>query len=175
MKDGNFIPSTPCPKPLPREKKQAQPLKRTAIKQKPYELKRTPLKPSEKPIAQMSAKQAANLRKYETGKRAKYDGVQVCSGCGANSGLTCSHLVARSHSFELVSEPLNHECQCFNCHSLTESGQYFALKNGLKLLERLWSGLGEIGKQRFWHVWNQWPMNQSLWQMSPLYDPEIHC
>ena len=177
MKDGNFTPSTPFPKSEPKEKKQPQPIRKVSAKRKAeienglVQLKvHTPIKQSTKPIKQVSAKQAANLRAYENNKREKYDGVQVCSGCGANSGLTCSHLVARSHSFELVAEPLNHECQCHNCHELTERGQFYQLRNGLKLLERLWSSLGKAGKQRFHYVINQWPQNQNLWQHSSMLD-----
>jgi hypothetical protein len=123
------------------------------------------------PIRKVSAKQAANLKAYEQGKRDKYSNEpEVCTGCGRHGQISCSHLVARSHSFELVSEKQNHEMQCFNCADLTERGQFFALKNGLKLLERLWNGLGEKGRQRFWYVVTQWPQNQDLWQQSQFFD-----
>ncbi len=159
----------PFPKPDPKPKKQRQPLKRTAIIRKTYTLKKSPIK-------KVSTKQAKNLKKYEEGKREKYETQNpVCSGCGrCDVGISCSHLVGRSHSFELVSEVLNHEPQCFNCADKTETGRFFELRNGLKLLERLWGALGEDGKQRFWYIWNQWPQNQSLWQMSSFYDSEIH-
>lgn len=127
-----------------------------------------------KPLRKISTKQAANLRKYEAGKREKYDGAHICTGCESPYMVSCSHLVARSHSFDMVAEKDNHECQCYNCADLTERGQYYHLKNGLALMERLWNGLGEMGKQRFWYIWNQWPQNQSLWQMSSFYDSEIH-
>ncbi len=85
-------------------------------------------------------------------------------------GVSCSHLVARSHSFDLVGEKSNHEMQCFVCAEATESGRFFELKNGLSLLERLWSSLGEAGKQRFRYVINQWHQNQDLWQHSQFFD-----
>lgn len=159
-----------CPKPPPRQKATPKPIRKVSLKrQAEIEAGLIQVKPAT-PIKQVSPKQAANLRKYEAGKREKYDGLQVCTGCGTNYGLTCSHLVSRSHSFELVAEPLNHECQCHNCHALYEAGHLYQLKNGLKLLERLWGSLGEAGKRRFHYVINQWPANQDLWQHSSMLD-----
>jgi hypothetical protein len=152
----------PYAKPEPRPPKVQQPLKRT------------PIKGNGKSIAKVSQKQAANLRAYERGKREKYDGAHICTGCGSPYMVSCSHLVARSHSFDMVAEKSNHECQCFNCADLTERGQYFQLKNGLALMERLWGGLGQIGRERFWKIWNQWSANQSLWQHSQFFNPHIH-
>lgn len=138
----------------------------------PKPAKRLP-KPKTK-IRQVSAKQAKNLRIYEAGKREKYGNTpDVCTGCGRVGQISCSHLVARSHSFDLVAEILNHERQCFSCADLTERGQYFMLNNGLKLLERLYNGLGEPGKQRFRYVINQWQQNLQLWEQSTFFDPDF--
>lgn len=150
---------TPYPKPEPRPKKQPMPLKRTQLPQGP------------------SSRQAAKIRAYEVGKREKYseaDGPTICTGCGRNEGMSCSHLVGRARSFDLIDEPSNHESQCFACHEATESGRFFQLKNGLALLERLWDGLGVMGRQRFWQSLYQWPQNRDLWQHSSFYDKEIH-
>ena len=148
---------TPYPKPEPRPKKQPTPLKRTQLPQGP------------------SSKQSANLRKYEQGKREKYGTIpHICTGCDCNTGLSCSHLVGRSHSFDMVADKSNHEMQCARCHDATERGQFFELRNGLRLLEKLWGGLGDIGRQRFWHVLYQWPQNRDLWAHSSFYNSEIH-
>lgn len=167
------------PKPEPRQKKQPRPLRQISEKRQKaidaglVQLKvRTPIKQSTTPIKQVSQKQAANLRAYEKGKAAKYEADnRLCESCErSDRGISCSHLVARSHSFDMVADTNNHLRQCFVCAGMVESGRFFQLQNGLKLLERLWSGLGEKGKERFRYVLQQWPQNQDLWQFSAMVD-----
>lgn len=158
------------PKPEPRPKKQPQPIRKISLKRQ-AEIDSGLFQPkSPMPIKQVSAKQAANLRQYEKGKREKYQpDNRVCESCNrSDRGISCSHLVARSHSFDMVADNNNHVQQCFVCAEKVETGRFFELRNGLKLLERLWSGLGEMGKQRFRYVLNQWPQNQDLWQHSSM-------
>lgn len=151
--DGYFY-----PKPEPRPKKQPKPLKRT------------PLNTARKPIAQTSSKQRAKLAEYEQAKRQNYGQDEPCFCCGrSDAGVTCSHLVARSHSFDLVAESLNFVPMCHACHDKTECGRYFELRNGLKLMERL-TGLGEPGKLRLRYILNQWDENAELWAHSALFD-----
>lgn len=171
-----MLSGTPFPKSEPRPKKVATPIPKVSAKRKEQIEKGLYILKVGKPLKQITAKQAKNLAAYEKGKREKYEpDNRVCESCGrSDRGISCSHLVARSHSFELVSEPINHAQQCFVCSEATESGRFFELKNGLKLLERLWSGLGEAGKQRFRYVLNQWPQNKDLWKLSSFFDSEIH-
>lgn len=151
--DGYFY-----PKPAPRPKKQPKPLKRT------------PLNKARKPILQTSAKQRAKLAEYEQAKRENYSQQKPCFCCGRmDRGVTCSHLVGRSHSFELVSEALNFIPQCHECHRLTEQGRYFQLQNGLKLMERL-TGLGGAGLMRLRYILNQFDENTELWAHSALFE-----
>lgn len=128
-------------------------------------------------MPQQSSKQAAKLASYEKGKRAKYgDTPDVCESCGRNDlGISCSHIVPRSHSFALVDYPANHKKQCFVCHQLTEEMRFWMLGDGLKIMELLWDGLGGIGRQRFWKAYHAHDgMNANLWKQSTFYNPEIH-
>ena len=144
------------------------------LKKKPYQLKRTPLKQSNKPIKQQSTKQAAKLASYEKGKREKYDiDLRVCECCGANDGgISCSHIVSRSTSHALLDYPLNHVAACYNCHDDMECLRYYKLKNGLKIMGLLFDGLGGIGKQllrkALYHK-DHGELNMNLWKMSPFY------
>lgn len=172
------------PKPAPRikpedtrtfQQKYGNPIDRSKYK---FNLKRTPLKQSSKPIRQQSAKQAKLLNSYEKGKVEKYENTpDVCESCGRNDlGISCSHIVPRSQSLALIDHPLNHCKQCFVCHDLTESMHYYQLNNGLKLMELLWDNLGGSGRQKFWKVFYAHDgLNQSMWTASRFYNPEIHC
>ena len=159
-----------CPKP-PTKPKSAP--KRLSRSKKNTPLQLTPWK--EKSLAKSTTKQAAVNREYDKNKRKKFDNSQVCESCGRNDrGISCSHLVPRSSCFDLISEMQNCEKQCFVCHEATESSRFFEIKHGLRLMNVLWNGLGESGRQRFWKAWHKWEQNRTLWQHSPFFDKEIH-
>ena len=45
-----------------------------------------------------------------------------CTGCGTYSQLTHSHLIPRSRSRELVTDPNNINYHCISCHKKWENG-----------------------------------------------------
>jgi len=45
-----------------------------------------------------------------------------CTGCGTYSKLTHSHLIPRSRSRELVTDPNNINYHCISCHKKWENG-----------------------------------------------------
>ena len=166
------------PKPSPRSKKQPKPLPPFSAKRKalmdaglfvPKE--RTPLKTSGKPIKQVSAKQAGKVAAIRKAKEAKAEiNPMECEACGAWGMCTPSHIVPQGKSFELADKVWNIHWHCqYPCHDDCESGHFWKMKDGLKIMEILWQHRPE----RFWKFYFDQPQNQAIWQMSSFFNPEI--
>lgn len=92
-------------------------------------LKRTPLKPSKKPMKinvsppnKVSKREARNIKnKHKAYKMMEEQLPHVCSGCGTGSNLTHSHLIPTGQRKHLEAVLSNLRFHCLNCHTLWEN------------------------------------------------------
>jgi hypothetical protein len=109
--------------------KEHKDLKQYAVKEKKvHTLKRTPLKPSKKPIKvniagpnKVSKREGRNIKN----KHKAYDLLaesipHFCTGCGVGSNLTHSHLVPTGQNKKLEAVVSNITYHCVDCHHTYE-------------------------------------------------------
>lgn len=144
----------------------------TPIKKKPYELKRTPLKKSDKPITKMSAKKARQRKSVAQKVASKAEETPLyCQSCGCtDSPLDPSHLLQQGRSIEYAANQINIHWHCrTRCHDLAENQHYYAMNDGLEIMTKLWQ-MGEAGRQRLRSALQKWDgLNLDRFQLSPVY------
>ena len=132
-----------CPKPTKREPKPKAAIKRTALKPKPYTLKKP------KPIRKVSAKQAKVESEKSKVYRERSEGERpFCRGCGSfTSPLSNSHRIGQADKRH-AANPQNLDTYCMDgkdCHNLFADGYLWRLDNGSEVLE--W--LAETDRERY--------------------------
>jgi hypothetical protein len=104
-------------------------LKQYQVKEKKtYTLKRTPLKPSKKPIKvnkagpnKVSKREARNIKNKHKAYDLLAESVpHFCTGCGTGSNLTHSHLIPTGQNKKLEAVVSNITYHCIDCHTCWE-------------------------------------------------------